>query len=1611
MRAICKRTLVLLLVLFFVSNSSGSELKFDIHTDIESQAISLIKDKIGYFWIGTLADGVYRYDGKTLKHYSQNSPLILGNAVPCIHEDKEGNLWFTATGGGVTKLERKQNKIHAFKSGSGGLSSASFYWSGKQICLQSQKGDIWIGTTGGGLNRIRNNGEIQYYKHHGKDEHSLSNNNVRVLHEGKDGSLWIGTEKGLDRYNPSLDEFEHYRSNPSQPSSLSGAIVISILEDSSGSIWVGTESRGLNRLDRKSGKFEHFRHQVTDENSIGADRISFLWEGNNGEIWCSHENHLSIYHPRSNNFTRHRIDVTSVVRDESGEIWCLFDEGQLGRLRQEKPRFRHYKHDPKDKNSLAAHIVVTIYEDSKKDLWISSLGGFTRFNRFTNTYTRYHYDAKDPSSIPSTINYSPGIYEHSDGTFYIGTAMPATVCIFDRTKGVVTKRYLHDPKKPKSMPDASQVNMFLEDADDKNILWLATAKAVIRFNRTTESFDTMIESDSWGVYDDGNGYLWATTWGKGVARLHKKSGKVDFLSHSPDDDNSVSGNVTVPIFRASDGRIWVGANNGLNLLDVSSGTFKRYSYNEGYHFNSIHSIGEDEKGNLWLGTAGGLGRFEPATGKARIYTKEDGVQASMFYALNGIRTEDGQMWFGGVKGMNSFFPDSLKDNPHKPSVRLTSFTQGGAEFPTSSSPELLKKVVLDWTNNFFEFEFVAFDYTNPKQNLYAYKLDGLDKTYFQSRTRNYGRYSAIPPGIYTLCLQGSNNDGVWNKKGQSIVVEVLPPFWQTNWFKAFIALLMLMVSCAIVFYVTKLRREIAQREKAEAALRASRDNLEELNRELKRLDELKDEFLANTSHELRTPLNGIIGLAEALLDGVAGQLPEGAKRDLNMVVASGRRLASLVNDILDFSKLRHHDLELQIKPIDLATAVEVVLAVSRATIGGKDVKLSSDLSSSLPAVAADENRIQQILYNLVGNAIKFTHEGEIKVLAKEEDECVSVTVMDTGIGIPADRLESIFVPFEQVDGSTARKYGGTGLGLSVTKQLVQLHGGDIRVESKEGEGTKFVFTLKKSKDKAQQLSNFSSKNRVMSSVLFSEEGDIEPVGGIFAGKVLVVDDEAVNLRVLKNQLRLQNYDVTVANNGHEALEAISKSKFDIVLLDIMMPGMTGYEVCKKLREDYGQDELPVVLVTAKNRVQDLVYGFNSGANDYLSKPFTRGELIARVETHLQIKNLFSERVEAERELLRMEEQLLQAQKMEAIGTLAAGIAHDFNNLLQGILGYTQLLMEESGHENKNELAHIEQASLRAAELIRDLLTFSRKEKAELEVLDLSSLILSSKKLLERTLPKMVDITVSLDKNLNIINGDSQHLEQVLLNLATNACDAMDGSGEISIKAENVTLNISHPKLAAGQYVRICISDTGKGIDEETQRHMYDPFFTTKGVGKGTGLGLSTVFGIVVNHGGAIDCKSTVGKGTTFSILLPAEVDEKAAELLKEEQAISYPGGKETILLVDDEELVLGVSSRFLERLGYEVLIARTGEQCLDTLEKTERPVDLIILDVGMPGMGGKVCSRTIQKKYPKQKVVIATGYGGLSAGENASSLGALALISKPFDLETLAKSVRQALED
>ncbi|MHA6260485.1 ATP-binding protein [Sporosarcina sp. CAU 1771] len=706
--------------------------------------------------------------------------------------------------------------------------------------------------------------------------------------------------------------------------------------------------------------------------------------------------------------------------------------------------------------------------------------------------------------------------------------------------------------------------------------------------------------------------------------------------------------------------------------------------------------------------------------------------------------------------------------------------------------------------------------------------------------------------------------------------------------QATLAIEVVLLSLALADKINIMR---AEKEQAELELKVSRELAME---SLQKADELKDEFLAITSHELRTPLYGMIGIAESLRDGITGRVSKGMSDQLSIIIHSGNRLTHLINDILDFSKLKHDSLDVYLKPVDLARITDVIFMICQPLVKEGTVKLVNSIDHSLPIVIADQNRLQQIFYNLIGNAIKYTTNGSVVVSAELQAGYVKINVSDTGRGIPKHQLEKIFAPFTQGDVSLSREVGGTGIGLSITKQLVALHGGEIEVKSKVGVGSTFSFTL------PIQVDQEVVADVVLSEDIYVEEGfEVSTPDIQFSSKavkILVADDEPVNLQVLMNQLSLEGYTVITASNGEEVLRIVEEQSIELLILDIMMPKVSGFEVCKRLRKKYSLMELPILMLTAKSQVRDKITSFEVGANDYLSKPCDKEELIARVKTLVRLKDLnrelqnvnlrleekVKERTEALEvaniDLTTMNEDLIVMET--ARRELLANIAHELGTPVTLIHGYMQAIQQGLVTSDDSYFGNLVYDKIKVLNrLIDDLFDLSKLEAGQTS---LNMKMVNVYEWLERTFDKFeMDVLQSERKPCLLENDkhmeeymcliDTERMDQVISNLVRNAVKyTAPEDGVLSISA----------KISAEDYqLVIKIEDNGYGIFEENLSVLFERFY--KGVPSptairqsGTGLGLAIVKEIIHSHNGEVWAESKVNEGSIFYLSIPIQKEAK-----------------------------------------------------------------------------------------------------------------------------------------
>lgn len=1374
----------------------------------------------GRLWVATSA-GLNVVDSTTgrarhFRHDPADPNSLAGDFVGDMEEDVEGNLWLV-TGAGVDRLDTSEKVTHVdLGAEDAGILDA----------FKSRDGSVWLG--GDGLYKAGSNATVQQMELVGAPDGPIS-----YMTEDPDGFLWVGYFLGgLLRFDPRNNESREYSIGP-----RTGEIH-SLHAKANGRLWIGTALRGLTILDPGTGDFETFRHRPDEPGSLSNDRIMTIFEDRTGITWMGTDTALNKYVPSREAFVpfQHRATdsaslsgnfVWPIVEDLDGFIWVGTVDDGLNRIdcRPTKPVVQRFPHDVTDSSGTRTDLIAGLHVDRQGDLWIvGSEGVVDRKRRGGVSFEALDGIVEDPADGFEGI--VRAVTEAEDRVFWIGGV---GLWRYEASSRRLT-RYRHDEEDPNSRPAGTIYTLL---GEREGVLWLGMHNSGLgRFDPEREAFESIMPNDevSPGLSDDSVNAL----------------------------------------LRGRDGMLWIATPGGLDRLDTENRQFLDFPGRDDFSQSVISALVEDQDGFLWLGTRRGLIRLDTKTGTTKIYDSEDGLLADVVSFQAGGRTADGTLLFGTHSGLNLFDPRNLTSDPHPPEVRITDFQILNRSTPLGE--RLLPDLVLDHHEKIFSFNFAALHFASPEKNRYRYRLEGFQDEWVETDARQrFAQYTNLDADDYVFRVQASNPDGVWNDNGVVVNLRVLPPPWRSWWAYTAYALAGLGI---VFFFVQSHRRELRyQRESAE--------NERQINRRLREVDKLKDEFLANTSHELRTPLYGMTGLAESLIDGARGELPEKAHQDLEMIVASGRRLSSLVDDILDFAKLRHGEMGLRLKAIDLEALAEVVVALSKPMADSKSLEIRNQLTNDLPLVHADENRLQQILFNLVGNAIKFTDAGFVELNADVEpnEKWLKVSIRDTGIGIPENQQAGIFDAFKQVDASSEREFGGTGLGLAISRSLVELHGGAMTVQSKPGEGSVFSLTLPVVEGGVEVETATQDSRPVprpnFSPVTDQDKSDTASRPPIEAeADILIVDDEPVVRRILANQLTSQGYRVSRAASGAEALEQLSKRRPDLVLLDVMMPKMSGFEVCRSLREQHSLEELPVIFLTAKSRVEDLVVGLAAGANDYLAKPISKSELLSRVRTHLdllqnhrRVNDLLAERTSD----LSEKERLLQERKklvddLEARNNELARfnytVSHDLKNpmvTIKNFLGKLRMDAEAGRSESLGQnLEHVETASDRLAQMLEELFEFSRLGFEELprQTVDFNVLV---GEVLEELADK-IDyrrITVEVQQGLPRVEGDRLRLRQMVRHLIDNAIRYLGEQAEPRIEIG----------YCFGDDGVFYIQDNGIGVEVRYHEKIFELFeHLGPRDSRHTGIGLALVRRIAELHGGRAWVESGgYGKGSTFCI--------------------------------------------------------------------------------------------------------------------------------------------------
>lgn len=1208
----CSYILSWVILCFSFNVISAQELDWKIqHVSIEDGLSNrfvntITQDGRGFIWIGTNF-GLNRYDGHHFDILTKESSTLQSNTIYGLHVDDRRKIWVIHREvkiSNVTGIDIIDPVSFEIKSIQDYLQAELPFSLDQIITVTSDEGkNIYVITKMNAIYKFDSEGLNLFIPTASERKKILSNITNTGLFFNPLDYKFTGTKN--------INE-EYLSTYPLQGTTNDKAM------DEGATVYLGESSAGLPvyqsmdypgaTVDLFSLKDGHANDRILPHSFRVPFKSVTFWDPHRKIAWCHSGTSFFTYNPLDGSIDPVNYSMNEFVKaiyfNSQGMVWVGTQEG-VYLITPKSQYFKIQLYDPDVQYSCRGFT-----EDHQGNIYVLTHNKNFEYNPKTNSITKVDTTV-DVSGMSCLTDRNGHIWiaEEKGGLFRLNPKTREIKLWKGTAKDYFANWSIKETRLGKILIGAT------------NGLWIKDPKdgfPQIEFERLN-GYDVLKESTVYHMLETDEGIWLSTTNGLFLVDLEK-----GVKAHYDGQNAGMPNSNLLYLHIDSSGIFWIATRGGgLIRWDRKNNNFKNFTTREGLSHNVIYTIYEDNHGFLWMTSDYGLMRFEKETGICRTFLPSDGISHEEFNRASYYRDSKGNFYFGGLRGFITFHPDEIRNAEGTAyPLLLTKFetinNKTGSVEDWTTEVESTKEIRLDPQVRSFIIHYAILDFDDPNLKRYAYKIEGLDNTWNYLRD-NFIRINGLSGGKYTLHIKGQSATGQWSENELVFPIRVMRPFMMRPLTLIGIAL---MLGGLIMFYI---RRRIALHK-----ARLVRE--QEISHQLRHVDKLKDQFLANTSHELRTPLHGIVGLSESLMGKMSNQAE---KEDLELIISSGRRLSNLVNDILDFSRLKEHDLTLQKKAVDIRTMADHCLRMNRHSVGARSVGLYNKIPESLPYCYADENRIQQILQNLVANAIKFTNSGSISIDAAEVDGKIKVSISDTGIGIDKSKQELIFREFEQADGTISREFGGTGLGLSITKYLVELHGGKILVDSEPGKGSVFSFTIPvfKGESAHQPQHAFTQQPNHSHNAGFASEpianGNGHSIhshtnGGSKSKKhILIVDDEPVNLKVLKNFLEDEGYRVTLAKDGPAALEALEgQEKFHLVLLDIMMPRMPGYEVCLKIREKYLLSELPVIMVTAKNQLHDLVEGLSVGANDYINKPFSKDELIARAKTQLQTFDIY-----------------------------------------------------------------------------------------------------------------------------------------------------------------------------------------------------------------------------------------------------------------------------------------------------------------------------------------------------------------------------------------------------
>ena len=1218
--------------------------RIDAEAGISDNEIKCIyKDQTGFLWFGT-PSGLNRYDGYEVITYkqdlSEDPNAVFNNDIEHIQQAADGRLFIKTRSGyaiyntTLERYEKDSGKWFEKYSGTADFGSSTedlmyidlgknlwfVTWddiriydvkNGKQTVLtQGGEGNLNRGLIRDikqGKNRywfLFENGilecmEAQTLKVISRDSTlhktaSLKNTRELRMYVDSSGDVWvygIGVHYGLARYDVSKGTWMNY-STSSSGHRISHNVVASVVEDDKGNIWMGTDHGGVNILDKKTGKIITLWHEKDNRRSISQNTIRCLYKDGSGIIW------LGTY--------------------KNGV--CFYYEGIY--------RFSNIA----DKEKIPFPDINCFFETPDKNLWIGTNGGgLIFFDRKSGRYTQHKHIPGNPDSPAGDVIVS--ITSDKIGRLWIGYYLAGLDC-FDG------KKFAHYPANygmDEGLPDN---NIWVMEFDNEGHLWAGTLNSgvVLLDVFTGKQLKTLEASGSiYSIIKTKSGDMLVGSQG-GLYVYNTANDRLELF------ENDIFGDVQLNrfdinnLFEDSRGLLWIGTKNGLFIYNPYTKKVRLYNEKNGFAFDLVQSILEDSESNMWIATIRGLTCVKVSTSDDAPgyfyhlvnYDSSEGLQGEWFNYNAAYFTLDSELIFGGSAGFDIFTPVDINNNTDPPQIVITDFQiynnsiKPGEEYAgriiLKESITLTENITLNYSDNYFSLSFSSLDYRMPHKSKYYYKLEGFNDQWLET-DKNSRRvtYTSLDPGKYTLFLKAVNNDGIESTDPVVLNITIRPPFWATAWAWMVYALLLLGGGFFVIrYFVRKSERKLAY---AQENMRVS----QRLD-----MDEMKIRFFTNISHEFRTPLTLIL----SPLDDLIRKDKDPEDREMLAIIRrNAKHLLTLVNQLLDFRKLDMNGATLQESLGDIVQFVKQQVELFAEVMARKDISFSFTTDLKCLYMYFDVEKLSKVLINMLSNAYKFTSEtGRITLdLSRPDEGHIHITVTDNGIGIPKEDLDRIFERFYQVKGEGSANYQGSGIGLHISKEFVNLHGGNIHAEQIPEGGTRFVIVLPCHEEAVSEINDVSlplpENTEKDEEAAFEEEfkTDGRP-------RILVVEDNKDLRRFLCTFLKKQ-YAVLQAGDGKDGLEIALREVPDMILSDVMMPVMDGIEMCKAVKGDIRTSHIPVIMLTAKTGEESKLEGLKAGADDYITKPFNHDILEIKIhnliEAHKRNVSVFKEQIRVE----------------------------------------------------------------------------------------------------------------------------------------------------------------------------------------------------------------------------------------------------------------------------------------------------------------------------------------------------------------------------------------------